>query len=165
MAEKRSSLEDKKILAVDDEEDILEIIQEELDMADVDTATDFQTSVEKINKNSYDLAILDIMGVDGLTLLEKAVEKKIPTVMLTAHALNYETLMHSIRKGSIAFLPKEKLAELDRLLDLLFSAQENGKSTWEVLFDEMGDYFNSTFGKPMGTVEWICRQIKTGKRA
>ena len=165
MTGKRSSLADKKILAVDDEEDILEIIQEELDVADVDTAMDFQTAAEKISKNSYDLAILDIMGVDGLTLLEKAVEKKIPAVMLTAHALNYETLMHSIRKGSIAFLPKEKLADLDRLLDLLLSGQESGKSTWEILFDEFGDYFNSTFGKPMGTVEWICRQIKTGEIA
>jgi DNA-binding NtrC family response regulator len=163
MTEERSSLEGKNILAVDDEEDILEIIQEELDVADVDTAMDFQTAAEKIDTKPYDLAILDIMGVDGLTLLEKAVEKKIPVVMLTAHALNYETLMHSIRKGSIAFLPKEKLADLDRLLDLLLSAQESGKSTWEVLFDEMGDYFNSTFGKPMGTVEWICRQIKTGE--
>lgn len=165
MTGKRSPLEDKKILAVDDEEDILEIIQEELDVADVDTAMDFQTAAEKINTKPYDLVILDIMGVDGLALLEIAVKKKIPTVMLTAHALNYETLMHSIRKGAIAFLPKEKLADLDRLLGLLLSAQESGKSTWEILFDEFGDYFNSTFGKPMGTVEWICRQIKTGKMA
>ena len=36
----KSYFEGKKILAVDDEKDILEIIGEELDMADVDTALD-----------------------------------------------------------------------------------------------------------------------------
>jgi DNA-binding NtrC family response regulator len=99
------------------------------------------------------------MGVDGLSLLEKAVERKMPVVMLTAHAMNYETLMLSIRKGSISFLPKEKLAELDRLLEMLLVAHDSGKSTWKILFDELGSYFDERFGAPMGTVEWICRRI------
>lgn len=163
MSEKKPYLEGKKILAVDDEKDILEMIEEELEMADVDTALDYQTAEKKIRDNQYDLAILDIMGVDGLTLLEKAVGKKIPTVMLTAHAMNYETLMHSIRKGSIAFLSKEKLGELERLLNLLLSAYDSGKSTWAILFDELGDYFDKKFGAPMGTVEWICRRIDQQK--
>ncbi len=163
MSEKKSYFEGKKILAVDDEKDILEMIEEELEMADVDTALDYQTASEKIRQNQYDLAILDIMGVDGLTLLEKAVEKKIPAVMLTAHAMNYETLMHSIRKGSICFLPKEKLGELVRLLDMLLSAYDSGKSTWAILFDELGDYFDKKFGAPMGTIEWICRRIDQQK--
>jgi DNA-binding NtrC family response regulator len=134
MSVKKSYFEGKKILAVDDEKDILEIIGEELDMADVDTALNYQTASEKIKKNKYDLAILDIMGVDGLKLLEEAVEKKIPSVMLTAHAMNYEALMLSVRKGSISFLPKEKLGDFVRLLDMLLSAHDSGKSTWEILF-------------------------------
>ena len=52
------------------------------------------------------------MGVNGLELLEEAVAKGIPTVMLTAHAVNPETLMASIRKGAISYLPKAKLSEL-----------------------------------------------------
>ena len=88
MSEKKSYFEGKKILAVDDEKDILGIIQEELEMADVDMALDYQTATEKIKQNKYDLAILDIMWVDGLTLLKQTVEKKITTVMLTAHAMN-----------------------------------------------------------------------------
>ena len=80
------------ILAVDDEEDILDTIAEALETATVDRAQDFKTAVKKIAEKQYDLAILDIMGVDGLTLLDKTVEKGIPTVMLTAHALNPETL-------------------------------------------------------------------------
>ena len=99
------------------------------------------------------------MGVDGLKLLDEAVEKKIPSVMLTAHAMNYEALMLSIRKGSISFLPKEKLGDFIRLLDMLLSAHDSGKSTWEILFDELGNYFDKKFGAPMGTVEWICSRI------
>jgi DNA-binding NtrC family response regulator len=156
MSEKKSYFEGKKILAVDDEKDILEIIAEELEMADVDTAVNYQNASEKIKNNKYDLAILDIMGVDGLKLLEEAVEKKIPSVMLTAHAMNYEALMHSIQKGSISFLPKEKLGDFVRLLDMLLSAHDTGKSTWEILFDKLGNYFDKKFGTPMGTVERIC---------
>ena len=158
MLGKKSYFEGKKILAVDDEKDILEIIEEELEMADVDMALDYQTASEKIRQNNYDLAILDIMGVDGLKLLEQTVEKKIPSVMLTAHAMNYEVLMLSIRKGSISFLPKEKLSDFVRLLDKLLSAYDSGKSTWEILFDELGNYFDKKFGAPMGTIEWICRK-------
>ena len=76
MSEKKSYFEGKNILAVDDEKDILEIIEEELEMANVDMALDYQTASEKIRQNKYDLAILDIMGVDGLTLLEQDRGKK-----------------------------------------------------------------------------------------
>ena len=158
MSAKKSYFDGKKILAVDDEQDILEIIEEELEMADVDMALDYQTASEKIKQNNYDLAILDIMGVDGLKLLEQTVEKKIPSVMLTAHAMNYEVLMLSIRKGSISFLPKEKLTDFVRLLDMLLSAYDSGRSTWEILFEELGNYFDKKFGAPMGTIEWICRR-------
>ena len=93
MSVKQSYLEGINILAVDDEEDVLETIQDMLEMSTVDVALDYQAASEKINRNRYDLCILDIMGVNGLTLLEEAVEKKLPTVMLTAHSLNYQTLM------------------------------------------------------------------------
>lgn len=160
----QSYFEGKKILAVDDEKDILEIICEELHMANVDTALSYQTASEKIKNNEYDLAILDIMGVDGLKLLENAVEKKIPSVMLTAHAMDYETLMHSIQKGSISFLPKEKLGDFVRLLDILLTAHDSGKSTWEILFGELGNYFDKKFGAPIGTIEWICSRLNKWQR-
>ena len=86
------------------------------------------------------------MGVNGMKLLEEAVARGIPTVMLTAHAVNPETLMTSIRKGAIAYLPKEKLAELDELLNHLLGAHERGDPPWKVLFEMLGDYFNERFG-------------------
>lgn len=139
-------LKGKHILAVDDEQDILESIEDILDEAHVDRARDYETALRKIMANRYDLAILDIMGVDGLKLLEETVARNIPTVMLTAHAINPETLMTSIRKGAIAYIPKETLADLDDLLDKLLDAYEKGDPPWRLLFELLGTYFDQRFG-------------------
>ena len=141
-----SKLKGKRILAVDDEIDILETIEDILDDAEIDMASDYDTASLKIKQTRYDLAILDIMGVNGLALLEEAVARGIPAVMLTAHAINPQTLMESIRKGAISYLPKETLTELDKLLEDLLSAHEKGLPPWKLLFDKLGDYFNDRFG-------------------
>jgi len=146
MTEAPSYLKGKSILVVDDEEDILETIEDILDESILHTARDYESASEKISKNRYDLAILDIMGVNGLQLLEESVAKGIPTVMLTAHAVNPDTLMASIRKGAISYLPKESLAELDELLNELLGAYERGEAPWKLLFDKLGDYFDNRFG-------------------
>jgi len=146
MASSESGLKGKHILAVDDEEDILETIEDILDEANLDFASDYTSASKKIKENHYDLAILDIMGVDGLKLLEEAVDRGIPAVMLTAHAINPETLIESIRKGAISYLPKETLSELDVLLNDILGAHEQGKPPWKLVFDKLGDYFNERFG-------------------
>jgi CheY-like chemotaxis protein len=146
MPEKSSYLSAKRILAVDDEKDVLDTIEEILESSHVDRAQDFDTAVEKIQRNRYDLAILDIMGVNGLGLLEETVERNIPTVMLTAHAMNPETLMTSIRKGAIFYIPKEKLAHLDVILEELLAAMASGKAAWQILFEKLGDFFDEKFG-------------------
>ncbi|MCF8062224.1 MAG: response regulator [Deltaproteobacteria bacterium] len=146
MPQSRSHLEGKRILAVDDEKDVLDTIEDALEGARVDKAQDYQTALDKLSEGNYDLAILDIMGVDGLSLLEKAVDRNIPAVMLTAHALNAETLLASIRLGAISYLPKEKLAELEEILDGLMAAMEAGEPTWKLLFDRLGEFFDEKFG-------------------
>ena len=146
MTDKKSYLTGKRILAVDDEEDILETIEDVLEDARVECATDYHSASQKIREGGYDLAILDIMGVDGLKLLEESVDAGIPTVMLTAHAVNPETLMESIRKGAISYLPKEALAELDELLNDLMECHEKGEPAWKLLFEKLGAYFDERFG-------------------
>ena len=136
----------KSILAVDDEVDILETIEDILEEATVDTAKDYESASDKIKKRTYDLVILDIMGVNGLQLLEESVDRGFPTVMLTAHAVNPEALMASIRKGAISYLPKESLSELDGLLNDLLGAYERGEAPWKLLFSKLGEYFNERFG-------------------
>lgn len=142
-----SFLKDKHILAVDDEWDVIETIQEILDDAKVDIAQDYETASEMILQTNYDLAILDIMGVNGIKLLEECVKRGIPAVMLTANAMNPESLMESIKKGAISYLSKEHLSDLDTLLNDLLGAKTEGKPTWKLLFEKLGSHFNLRFGK------------------
>ncbi len=147
MKQTDSFLKGKHILAVDDEWDVIETIQEILDKAKVDVAQDYETASEKILQTRYDLAILDIMGVNGIKLLEECVKRDIPAVMLTANSLNPNSLMESIKKGAISYLSKEHLSELDLLIEELLGAQNQGNPTWKLLFEKLGNVFNQRFGK------------------
>ncbi|MBU3917699.1 response regulator [bacterium] len=146
MAADISILKGKRILVVDDEADILETIKDIIHTANLDEARDYKSASKMIKKNQYDLVILDIMGVNGLVLLEEAVERGFPTIMLTAHAINPETLMESIHKGAISYLPKETLSELDEHLADLLNAFEKGEPPWKLLFKKLDSFFNERFG-------------------
>jgi CheY-like chemotaxis protein len=146
MTAKQSFLKGKHILAVDDEQDVLDSIVELLEESEVDTARDYKSASDKLKGRRYDLAILDIMGVNGLQLLEEAVARQIPAVMLTAHAISPATLMDSIQKGAISYLPKERLVDLDSLLNELLEAYQSGEPPWKLLFEKLGDYFDQRFG-------------------
>ena len=110
----------------------------------IQKATDHDTALEYIANNRYDLAILDIMGVDGFDLLKHTVAKGIPTVMLTAHALTPEALSKSAKLGAVSFLPKEKMPELESfLVDVI---RNTGTPVWKKLFDRLAPYFRKRFG-------------------
>ena len=82
------SLDNKRILVVDDEPDVLETIAEVLEMCHIETAADFQKAEQLLKTRSYDMVILDIMGVRGLHLIDVAVQRDVLPVMLTAPAFN-----------------------------------------------------------------------------
>ncbi|MGD8387773.1 MAG: response regulator, partial [Desulfobacteraceae bacterium] len=84
--QEKSPLEGKNVLAVDDEQDILTTLEELLPMCNLFLASTFEEARDLLGTQPFDLAILDIMGVDGYRLLELAVSRNIPAVMLTAHA-------------------------------------------------------------------------------
>jgi DNA-binding response OmpR family regulator len=140
-------LKDKLILAVDDEEDVLEIIEEELlDAANVTlhSATTFEKAQQYLVSYTYDLVILDIMGVRGFDLLQIAHNANFPTVMLTAHAFTPEALKKSIELGARAYLPKEKLGSLVPFLEDVLKL--NYQTTWKRALDQVGTLFNKRFG-------------------
>ncbi len=139
-----SPLKDKVVLVVDDEPDVLETVAEELDMCLVHKAGDYDTALQYLLSYTYDIVILDIMGVNGFELLKNAVSRGFPTVMLTAHALSPESLKKSIKLGAVSFLPKEKTSELTTFLEDV--VLERGKPVWQKLFDRLGNYFNKRFG-------------------
>ena len=139
-----SPLKDKVILVVDDEPDVLETVGEELDMALIHKAGDYDTALQYLLSYTYDVVILDIMGVNGFELLKNAVSRGFPAVMLTAHAVTTDALKKSIKLGAISFLPKEKMSELKEFLEDV--VLNGGKSIWIKLFDRFGAYFNKRFG-------------------
>ena len=59
-AESASYLKGLRVLAVDDEVDVLDTIEDVLDEALVDRALDYDTALKKLQDTTYDLAILDM---------------------------------------------------------------------------------------------------------
>ena len=142
--ETESPLKDKHVLIVDDESDILDFVEEELEMCLVDKAGDYDSALQYIQNYTYDIVILDIMGVSGFKLLEESVSKGFPTVMFTAHALSPESLKKSIRLGAVSYLPKERMSEIAAFLEDVVLA--GGQSVWHKLFARLGGFFDRRFG-------------------
>lgn len=142
-----SILNGKKILAVDDEADVLAVLEAEIMDAcpkcTLDKATTYEGAVKLLESKPYDVVILDIMGVRGFDLLELAVKKNLKVVMLTAHAMSPETLKKAIEMKARAYLPKEKLGEIVPFLeDVLKYDYESG---WKLLFEKLYGFFNENF--------------------
>jgi DNA-binding response OmpR family regulator len=99
-------LDNKRVLMVDDEPDVLATLRDLLPMCEVTEATTFEQAKELLEMQVFDIAIPDIMGVDGYGLLEIAKQTRVIAVMLTAHALSPE---HTIRSLSpLLSLPSEE---------------------------------------------------------
>lgn len=141
-------LKGKKILVVDDEPDVLDTLVELLDMCKIDTASSFEEGKKLLETESYDIAILDIMGVDGFELLKIANKCGTPAMMLTAHGLSEENLMKSAKEGACYYAPKEKMSEIDLFVADVLEALEKKRSTWDRFFDRLAGYYDKRFHGP-----------------
>jgi DNA-binding NtrC family response regulator len=140
-------LQDKKVLVVDDEPDILEVMQETLRMCRVVTAANFEDAKELLETQYFDLAVLDIMGVDGYGLLRICNRKKIPAVMLTAHAFNPPNLVKSIKEGAASYLPKEEISRIAEFLNDVLVAKATGQNPWGAWQDRLpSSFFEKRWG-------------------
>ena len=137
-------LKDKIVLVVDDEVDVTDTVAEVLDMCLIHKANDYDSARQLLMSYTFDVVILDIMGVNGFELLKVSVKRGFPTVMLTAYALTPEALEKSIKLGAVSFLPKEKMSELDEFIaDVVL---KGGQPVYGKLFDRLGGFFNKHFG-------------------
>ena len=143
----KSILDGKRILAVDDEPDVLKILEEEIleVCADckLDQATAYETAAKMLESTNYDVVILDIMGVRGFDLLDLAVKKNLRVAMLTAHALSPEALKKSVELGARAYLPKEKLGEIVPFLEVVLTSEY--VAGWKRLYEKLKGFFDSKF--------------------
>jgi len=142
-----SLLDGKKILVVDDEPDILEVVKDLLSMCDVVTSSSFDDAKEQLESQDFDIAILDIMGVGGYELLEIARKRNIPAAMLTAHALTPENLVRSIKEGAASYIPKDEITRIADFLTDVLKAREKGRDPWKPWQERLPtSYFEKRWG-------------------
>jgi DNA-binding NtrC family response regulator len=145
-----SVLDYKRILAVDDEPDVLEVLKQEIESVAphsiIDTATTFNKANELLSSWTYDLIILDIMGVRGFDLLERITthDNSTPTAMLTAHSFSPESMKKSIELGARAYLPKEMLGAVVPFLEDVLTFEYG--PTWRRVLKEIGGIFSRDLG-------------------
>ena len=144
--EKKDMLDGKKILIVDDEPDVLETLEELLSMCDLVKAASFEEAKLLLETQFFDMAILDIMGVDGYALLEIANTKDVTSVMLTANALSSDNIVKSHKKGAAFFVPKPDMIDIVSYLNDILEAKEMDKSTWWRWYDRLGANCEKRFG-------------------
>jgi DNA-binding NtrC family response regulator len=146
----------RRLLIVDDEKDVLDVLIDLLEVCKLDTALSFEEGKKLLLENDYDLAILDIMGVNGFELLKVANERNIPALMLTAHALSQENLMRSAKEGAAFYAPKEEMNQIATFVADVIQSIDKKKSPWERLLERLGGYYDRRFG---GT-DWREKELE-----
>ena len=162
-----SLLDGKKILIVDDEADVLDILEELLEMCNVVRASTFDDASELLESQDFDIAILDIMGVDGYGLLKIADRKNTTAIMLTAHAFSPDNLVKSIKEGAASYLPKEEIANIVIFLNDILEARKKGESTWGPWQERLpSSYFEKRWGAAwQDTDKEFWRRFRAGIKA
>lgn len=103
--------EQKKILVVDDDDDLRMIIKESLesDIYDVSEAENGNIALELMENNSFDLMITDLMmpGIKGIDLLHKAkqIYPDMGVLLMSAYG-TVETAVDAMKKGAFDFVTK-----------------------------------------------------------
>jgi DNA-binding NtrC family response regulator len=116
----------EKVLLVDDEVDFLDTLSERMRTRgmEVSTSSSGAEALKKVEQESYDVIILDLMmpGVDGLEALKILKEKRpeLQVILLTGHA-SVEKGIEAMKLGAMDFL--EKPADLSQLTEKIKKAQ------------------------------------------
>jgi len=141
-----SILDGKSVLIVDDEPDVLATLEQLLPMCRIRKASSFSEAKELLETHPFDIAILDIMGVEGYKLLELANKRKVIAVMLTAHAFSVEDTVRSFKGGAASYVPKEKMSDIVTYLSDILEAREKEKNLWWRWLERLNDYYDKVFG-------------------
>jgi two-component system response regulator CpxR len=130
-----------KILIIDDDEELCELVSEYLGVEgfEIDSVNDGAAGLERALSGDYDMAILDVMlpKMNGFDVLRNLREQsKLPVIMLTARGDDMERIV-GLEIGADDYLPKpfnpRELAARLRAVLRRTSATENGDGTSEKL--------------------------------
>lgn len=118
----------KTVLVVDDEPDIVDLVSYNLNKEGftVDTASDGETALLKLRKNSYSIAVLDLMlpGIQGMELCRilrnDPKTKNLPIIMLTAKGEELDRIL-GLEMGADDYItkpfsPRELIARIKAVL-------------------------------------------------
>jgi len=116
-----------KILVVDDDPNLIELVKIRLESAgyDVTAAVKEEDAIGAVKSQTVDLCLLDLMLAqgDGISLMEEmhAVTPDIPAIILTAHG-TIESAVEAMRKGAYSYLtkpfePRDLLLQIERALE------------------------------------------------
>lgn len=129
-----------KILVVDDEENIREVLKEyaEFEGHQVDEASDGMQAIELAKKNDYDVIIMDIMmpRLDGYSACKEIRKfKQTPVLMLSARGEEYDKLFGfelGIDDYVVKpFSPKEVMARINVIVKRNSAAQSSAAAEIE----------------------------------
>lgn len=124
--------ETKKILVVEDEERIRNVIKIIIrgENIEVDEAEDGFIAVDKISNNKYDLVILDLMipEIDGFGVLEKIRSNEktqdLPVIIVSARTSDRD-ILEGLKGGANYYIPKpfepqELISSLELILGIKY---------------------------------------------
>ncbi len=141
------SKRDVKILVVDDEDYIREVVRRALESAgyEVEEAADGKTALAMLRQFPYNVIITDMRmpGLTGETILEEAVSLFPETVVIVMTGFgNIQSAVEAIRKGAYDYIPKPfQLAELVMRVEKGL-AERQLKSENRMLRDELRDRYH-----------------------
>ena len=100
-----------RVLVVDDEASIRDLLSKTLALAeyDVDTASDASTALGRVRASQYDLLIADLKmpGMDGLTLIRqvKRIRSELPVIIITGFS-SESSAIEAVNLGVTGYLRK-----------------------------------------------------------
>lgn len=134
----KSILKQKKILIVDDESLMLELIEDAFVQCcpgcRIKKAGTYEVAVDLMISQNYDLVILGIEGEHGFALLKIANGRNFK-ILILANTLSAKDMNTSYLLGAVAYLPKTILQELSSFCEDLL---EHGvMKAWQYLVDRL----------------------------
>ena len=124
-----------KILVVDDERNLVELLKMTLESAnyEVTAAFDEKSAIEAVKGDVFDLSIVDLQleHGDGITLMGEMhlILPDMPVIILTGHG-SIESAVHATKRGAYSYLTKP-FDTPDLLLEIE-KALENRRLTTEI---------------------------------
>lgn len=113
-------LEGKRILVVDNEREILNMVSQALAASEVVAVGNADEARPLIARESFDLVILDTARANGCALLDDCHANKLPAAMLTPREVEVRRLNEAMKRGAKSFFPRDDVQRLSKsVADLL----------------------------------------------